>query len=334
MVEGMRAQARVQVVHEHDVRGVVEARALGQQARLAHDFLGVLVALLGEGDRVHLEVDPVVALALLVLLRGELGDERVDAPVELGGILGLPGNDERGSRFVNQDRVDLVDDRVVQRPLEALAHRRRHVVAQVVEAELVVGPVGDVGAVGLLLLGRIHLRHHDADGEAEEAMDAPHPFGVALGEVVVHRDDVHALALERIQVRGQRGDQRLALAGAHLRDLALVQRDAADQLHVEVPHPQHPLRGLAHHRESLGQHAIEWRAGRDLRLQLGSLGDKLGVGKSLHPRLERVDRLDGAAELLEEAVVAAAEDGLDCGVEHGGLGVRKCENRPVAGRQT
>jgi hypothetical protein len=37
----------------------------------------------------------------------------------------------------------------------------------------------------------------------------------------------------------QRGDQGLALAGAHLGDLALVQHHAADQLHVEVAHAEH-----------------------------------------------------------------------------------------------
>ena len=42
--------------------------------------------------------------------------------------------------------VDLVDDGVVEAALDALAQLVHHVVAQVVEAELVVGAVGDVGA--------------------------------------------------------------------------------------------------------------------------------------------------------------------------------------------
>ena len=44
VVERVRADARVQVVHQHDVRRVVEARALGEQPRARHDLLGVLVA--------------------------------------------------------------------------------------------------------------------------------------------------------------------------------------------------------------------------------------------------------------------------------------------------
>ena len=53
-------------------------------------------------------------------------------------------DDERRARLVDEDRVDLVDDRVRVLPLHALVERDHHVVAQVVEAELVVRAVGDV----------------------------------------------------------------------------------------------------------------------------------------------------------------------------------------------
>ena len=88
-------------------------------------------------------------------------------------------------------------------------------------------------------------------------MDAPHPLRVALREVVVHRHHVHALALERVQVRRQGRHQRLALAGAHLRDLALVQGDAAHELHVVVAHLQDAPAGLADDGEGLGQELFE-----------------------------------------------------------------------------
>ena len=104
-----------------------------------------------------------------------------------------------------EDRVDLVDDREVVAALDELVLGPRHVVAQVVEAELVVRAVGDVarrtarGAPSGVILARMH-----ADLEAEEAVHAAHQLGVALGEVVVDRDDVHALAGERVEVRRQR----------------------------------------------------------------------------------------------------------------------------------
>ena len=145
----------------------------------------------------------------------------------------------------------------MQAALHALRRLEHHVVAQVVEAELVVGAVGDVGGVRRLLRRVVHLRQVDADRQAEEAVDPPHPVGVALREVVVDGDDVHALAGQRIEVGRQRRDERLAFAGAHFGDLAVVQRHAADQLHVEVAHLQRALAGLAHDGERLGQQRVE-----------------------------------------------------------------------------
>ena len=63
-------------------------------------------------------------------------------------------DDERRPRLVDEDRVHLVDDGVGVLALDPLLQREHHVVAQVVEAELVVGAVGDVGQVGGAALGR------------------------------------------------------------------------------------------------------------------------------------------------------------------------------------
>ena len=138
-----------------------------------------------------------------------------------------------------------------------------HVVAQVVEAELVVGAVGDVGGVGLAALTVVEIVDDDADGEAEELVDLAHPLGVALGQIIVDGDDVDAVAGERVEIARQGGDQRLAFTGLHFGDLALVQNDAADQLDVEVAHVDDAPAGLAHDGKGLGQHVVE-------RLLLGS----------------------------------------------------------------
>ena len=155
VVEVLRPQRRVHVVHQRDVGRVVEARAFDQQPGLAEKALGVLVAVLGEEDLVRLLVDGEVArldhafagaqveLADLLL---QLRHDRVDADVHLGVVFGLPADDQRRARLVDQDRVDLVDDGVGQAAGDAVGDVLDHVVAQVVEAEFVVGAVGDVGA--------------------------------------------------------------------------------------------------------------------------------------------------------------------------------------------
>ena len=78
----------------------------------------------------------------------------------------------------------------------------RHVVAQVVEAELVVRAVGDVRTVGHLALVVLEIVLDDTDAHPEEAVETSHPFRVASGQVVVDGDDVHPLALERVEIGG------------------------------------------------------------------------------------------------------------------------------------
>ena len=74
---------------------------------------------------------------------------------------------------------------------------------------------------------------------------------------MVDGHQVHAAAAERVQGHGQGRGQRLALAGLHLGDAAVVQDHAADQLHIEMAHPHRALAGLAHEPEALIQQLVE-----------------------------------------------------------------------------
>ena len=156
------------------------------------------------------------------------------------------------------------------------------VVAQVVEAELAVGAVGDVAEVLLAALGGVHGVLDAAHGEAEVLVEVAHPGRVAAGEVVVHRDELHVLPGESVEVEREGGDERLALAGLHLRDLALMEDNAADELAVERHHvpcervPAHLGGGakemsacVLHEREGLGEDVVERFAAGHARLELG-----------------------------------------------------------------
>ena len=180
-------------------------------------------------------------------------------------------DDERRPRLVDQDRVDLVDDREPVGALHPLLERDHHVVAQVVEAELVVGAVGDVALVGRPPLRRSGLRVVEAsDGHPQVPVDVTHPLRVATGEVRVHRHQVRALAGQRVEVQRQCGDQRLSLTGGHFRDAAEVQLDAADQLDIVMDHvprqlaagdqdgrAQQPAGGFAHRRKCFRQDLVQ-----------------------------------------------------------------------------
>ena len=180
---------------------------------------------------------------------------------------------------------------------------RRHVVAQVVEAELGVGPVGDVGGVGgvaaVAVVGEVVVLE-DADADPERVVDRPHPLGVAAGEVVVDGDDVDAVAGERVEEDRERRGQRLALAGLHLGDRAGVQDHAADQLDVVVALAERPPARLAAERERLGQEVVERLAAlADALAQLVGVLADLGVVEQLHLGLEAIDRLDPLLVLAE-----------------------------------
>ena len=103
-------------------------------------------------------------------------------------------------------------------------------------------------------------RHHRLDvGDVhpERLEHGPVPLGVALGEVVVDRDEVRAAPGEAVEVEREARDERLALAGLHLGDVALVQDDSAHQLHVEHALIRGALTGLADGRERLEDELVE-----------------------------------------------------------------------------
>ena len=126
-----------------------------------------------------------------------------------------------------------------------------------------------------------------ADGQAPGLVDAAHPFRVALGQVVVDRDHVHALARERVQIHRQRRDQRLAFTGFHFGDFAAMQHDAADQLHVEMPHVENAASGFAHRGERGNQNVVQRGALRQLLFERDGLRGQFLIGELLHLRLHR-----------------------------------------------
>ena len=73
-----------------------------------------------------------------------------------------------------------------------------HVVAEIVEAEFVVGAVGNVCAIGRAALVVVQIVHNHADAQTEGAVQRAHPFRVAARQVIVHRNNVHAAPRKRI----------------------------------------------------------------------------------------------------------------------------------------
>ena len=194
----------------------------------------------------------------VVLLFPKLRNDAVYLVIKFGRFFRRTRYDERRPRFVDQDAVHFVHDGVVQIALDKLLMAELHVVPQVIEPEFVVGPVGYVRIVGLLPFTVVQPVDDTAHRQPQESVYLPHPLAVALGEIIVYRNQVDALAVQRIQINRHGRHQGLAFAGFHFGDFSLVKNKAAYQLDVEGPHPQGTDGCLPRHRKSFGEKIVEF----------------------------------------------------------------------------
>ena len=234
------------------------------------------------------------------------------------------GDDQRRPRLVDQNAVDLVDDRIVVVALNQLRRLVGHAhVAQVVETELTVGAVGDVAGVLLAPnVGRL-LILQTADRDPEIAENRPHPAGVAQCKVVVDRDQLAVPAGQRVQVQRQRRHQGFAFAGGHLRDVAAMKRDSAHQLNVEGNHvPDHllaahlnfrsdqPPTGVLDGGERLAHDVVERLAVGQTFLEKFGIGFEFLVGKRLIRLLQFIDPPDQRKHLAQVTLRLGTENQL------------------------
>ena len=291
-----------------DVREVFQPEGLfglGDAARGERGGAGLFV-----DDVVGVEI---LALFLLLVDGGvdhalETAHEVVRLAVEIGALVALAGDDQRGPGLVDEDGVHLVDDREDVPALDHVALVERHVVAQVVEAHLVVRAVCNVAVVGRAALLARQAVDDQTDRQAHEAVHLAHPLAVAAGKIVVDGNDVHALAREGVEVGGQHGDERFALTGLHFGDAALMEHDAADELDVEGLHAQHAPGGLAGRGEGLGQDVVGRLALLKALAELARFGLQFLVAERGVGLVQALDRVGDGVYFLQFAFGIASED--------------------------
>ena len=119
-----------------------------------------------------------------------------------------------------------------------------------------------------------------------------------------------ALARQRIQIGGEGGHQGLAFTGLHLGDPALMQHDAAHQLHPVGTHAQYTVRGLPHGGKSLRQNVIQsFTVGKTL-LELRGLGLKLCIGEGLVFVAQRLDLIHNGVDGFQLPGAVITKDGF------------------------
>mmetsp|Transcript_10283 Transcript_10283/g.33799 ORF Transcript_10283/g.33799 Transcript_10283/m.33799 type:complete len:846 (+) Transcript_10283:450-2987(+) len=279
---------------------------VGRLVQVAHRerLFAIARALVGQRDRLLLLENVVVNPALEHRRQLARRAELVDRSVRLAG------DDEGHARLVDQHRVALVNNAVVElAPKHHLLRSHGQVVAEIVEAELRVGHIRHVARVRLPPRRRVGAGLDEADTQPEEGVHLAHPLGVAPGEVVVDRHHHRALPAQRVEVHRPSRHQGLSLAGAHLRQLAVVQRHRADELHVVVAEVERAPGSLAHHRERLLEQLLLRLARREPLPELGRLGGQRLVLERLNLVLEFVDASDPLGVRHHRPIVCRREGG-------------------------
>jgi len=119
---------------------------------------------------------------------------------------------------------------------------------------------------------------------------------------------MHTALRQGVEVDRQGGHQGFTLTGFHLGDLAFMQHQAADQLHIEMAHPQHPLGGLAHRGKGFRQHLLQRLTLLQPLPELNRLGLQLVIGKRFEALFQRVDLLDDFPQALQLALVFTSQN--------------------------
>src|SRR4029079_6451238 len=114
------------------------------------------------------------------------------------------------------------------------------------------------------------------------------------------------------------GNQRLAFAGFHLGNFALVQDHAADELDVEMTLTERALGRFAEGGKGSNQKVIERSAFRGLLLELFGSRFQGFVGKRFQLLLQRVDRLNPRLIAADTPLIRGSKQLAGDSADHSG----------------
>ena len=138
-------------------------------------------------------------------------------------------------------------------------------------------------------------------------MDAAHPLGISVGQIVVDGDDMHAFAFEGIEVSGKGGHEGLTFTGTHLCDTALMQDDTADELYTVVLHTENTFAGFTDGGEGFGEQIVEGFAVGEAFSELSGLVAEFFVGHVLHGRSQSFDFIYDRIDTLQLALAVRSK---------------------------
>ena len=164
----------------------------------------------------------------VVLALFHVGNNTGQNLIQLSGFFTGAGDNQRGTRFVNQDTVDLIDNTVIQLTLNHLIFINYHVITQVVKAKFVICTVSNVCSICSLTVGEIHVMHNQTNRQTKELINTAHILAVAACQIIIDSYNMHALAGQCVQIDRRSSYQGFTFACTHLGNFAAMQHYAAD----------------------------------------------------------------------------------------------------------
>ena len=179
--------------------------------------------------------------------------------IEAGRLAALPRNNQGRPGFVNQYRVHLINNGIMQIPLYKLLLINYHIITKVIKTQLIVRHIRDITGICRTALVVVHGIKHNAYRQAQKLMNLPHPFRITVCQIIIDRYNMDALALQCIEVSRQGRYQRLTFPCLHFSDTPLMQDHAADELHPVMLHAKRPPGSLPHGRICLWENLVQGR---------------------------------------------------------------------------
>ena len=148
--QGMRPKCLVEMMRQFHIVVIVEVANI-------QGFFGFGDPCLGRRHSVKFLIDGIVIACF------KLGHNFRQHIIKIGRFFARPGNNQRCSRLVNQNGIDLVNNGIVHRPLHHLIGMNHHIVAQIVESKLVIGSVGHISGIGRAAFCKIKAVNNQPD---------------------------------------------------------------------------------------------------------------------------------------------------------------------------
>ena len=139
------------------------------RAEISFAFLD---ALFSQGNRLGLPIDLIIVVFFQSL------DETIGPHIHRRRASRLTRNDQRCPRLIDQNRIDFIDDRVIQRPLNHLFLVDHHVIPQIVKPEFAVRGISDITIVSIPLLIGVLAVQVQANAQAQPMIEFAHFFRV------------------------------------------------------------------------------------------------------------------------------------------------------------